>query len=148
MAVYLLTGDDESLLLSGVTELVHRLVGDGDRSLMVDEFDGDEYSAGAVADAAQTPAFLTDRRVVVARGVGRFAADDVSPLVGYLADPLPSTDLVLVAGAGRMAKALTDAIKASGGTVIETTPPVRGKERQGWFDEQDRKSTRLNSSHT
>ncbi|MFZ9629118.1 MAG: DNA polymerase III subunit delta [Ilumatobacteraceae bacterium] len=138
MAVYLLTGDDESLLLSGVTDLVHRLVGDGDRSLMVDEFDGDEYTAGAVADAAQTPAFLTDRRVVVARGVGRFAADDVPPLVAYLADPLPSTDLVLVAGGGRMAKALTDAIKTAGATVVETSPPTRGKERQEWFDEQVR----------
>lgn len=138
MTVHLLTGDDESLLLSAVTELVHRLVGDGDRSLMVDEFDGDEFTAGAVADAAQTPAFLTDRRVVVARGVGRFSADDVTPLVAYLADPLPSTDLVLVAGGGRMPKALTDAIKAAGGVVVETSPPTRGKERQEWFDEQVR----------
>ena len=43
MAVHLITGDDESLLLTAVSEVVHRLIGDGDRSLMVDEFDDDEY---------------------------------------------------------------------------------------------------------
>ena len=57
---------------------------------MVDEFDGDEYEVRAVVDAAQTPPFLTETRVVVARGVGRFGADDVAPLVAYLADPLPT----------------------------------------------------------
>ena len=48
---------------------------------MVDEFDGDEYELRAVVDAAQTLPFLTERRVVVARDVGRFTADDVGPLV-------------------------------------------------------------------
>ena len=47
MTVHLLTGDDESILRAAVSELVHELVGDGDRSLMVDEFDGDEYEVRA-----------------------------------------------------------------------------------------------------
>jgi DNA polymerase III subunit delta len=136
MAVHLITGDDESLVLSAVSEVVHRLVGDGDRSLMVDEFDGEEYEIRAVVDAAQTSPFLTDSRVVVARGVGRFGAEDVAPLVAYLGDPLPSTELVLVAGGGRMAKALTDAVKKTGANVIETAPPTRARERGGWFEEQ------------
>lgn len=138
MGVHLITGDDESLVLSAVGDLVRSLVGDGDRSLMVDEFDGDDFSAGAVADAAQTPSFLSDRRVVVARGVGRFGADDVAPLIAYLADPLPSTDLVLVAGGGRMAKSLTDAVKKCGGVVVETSPPSRARDRADWFGEQVR----------
>lgn len=136
MGVHLLSGDDESILLSAVSDLVRRLVGDGDRALMVDEFDGAEYTTGAVADAAQTPAFLTDRRVVVARGVGRFNADEVAPLVEYLADPLPSTELVLVAGGGRLAKSLTDAVRSAGGNVVSTSPPSRGGERQAWVAEQ------------
>ncbi|MEY2522590.1 MAG: polymerase subunit delta, partial [Ilumatobacteraceae bacterium] len=65
---------------------------------MVDEFDDEEYEVRSVVDAAQTPPFLTESRVVVARGIGRFGAVDVVPLVAYLADPLPSTELVLVAG--------------------------------------------------
>jgi DNA polymerase III subunit delta len=137
MAVHLVTGDDESLVLTAVGELLDSLVGDGDRALMVDDFDGAEYEVRAVLDAAQTPPFLTDRRVVVARGVGRFNADEVAPLVAYLHDPLPSTDLVLVGGGGRMPKALTDVVKKTG-TVRDTTPPTRSQDRLAWFDEHIR----------
>ena len=52
VTVHLVSGDDESLVLSGVTELVHRLVGDGDRSLLVDDFDSEDYELRAVVDAA------------------------------------------------------------------------------------------------
>ena len=138
MAAHLITGDDESLVLSAIGDLVKQLVGAGDRTLMVDDFDGEEYELRVVVDSAQTPPFLTDKRVVVARGVGRFNADDVAPLVAYLDDPLPSTDLVLVAGGGRMAKALTDALKKAGAVTHDTSPPSRARERSGWFDEQIR----------
>jgi competence protein ComEC len=43
MATHLLSGNDESVLRSAVHELVDELVGDGDRAMMVDEFDGDDY---------------------------------------------------------------------------------------------------------
>ncbi len=138
MPAYYITGDDESLVLSAISDLVKKLVGDGDRTLMVDDFDGDEFEVRALVDAAQTPPFLTDKRVVVARGVGRFNADDVAPLVAYLDDPLPTTDLVLVAGGGRLPKSLSDALKKGGATTIETAPPSRAKERSGWFEEQIR----------
>lgn len=133
MAVHLITGDDESLVLAGVADLVHRLVGEGDRSLMVDDFDGPEYEVRAVVDSAQTAPFLTDRRIVVARGIGRFSADDVAPLVSYLSDPIDTTDLVLVAGGGRIAKALTDATKKAAAQVLDTAPPARAKDRSQWI---------------
>ena len=113
MAVHVITGDDESLVLTAVTELVHRLVGSGDRSLMVDDFDGDDYVLAQVTDAAQTPPFLSDRRVVIARGASRFGADEVDDLARYLTDPLESTDLVLVQGSGRLPKVLGEALKAA-----------------------------------
>jgi DNA polymerase-3 subunit delta len=140
MGVHLITGDDESLVLSAVSELVHRLVGDGDRSLMVDEFHGDEYEMRAVVDAAQTSPFLTDSRVVVARDLGRFGADEVESLVAYLDDPLPTTSLVLVAGGGRLAKSITDAAKKVGAEIIATAPPTRARDRAEWFDDQIRAS--------
>lgn len=136
MSVHLVSGDDESLVLAGVSELVHGLVGDGDRSLMVDDFDGPEYELRSVVDAAQTSPFLTERRVVVARDIGRFTADDVAPLVGYLADPLDTTDLVLVAGGGRAPKALTDALKSAGAVVVDTAPPTKARDRAGWVEQQ------------
>ena len=135
MAVHLISGDDESLVLTGVSELVHRLVGDGDRSLMVDDFDGAEYELRAVVDAAQTPPFLTEVRVVIARDIGRFNTDEVAPLVAYLSDPLDSTELVLVAGGGRVAKLLSDALKG-GATVVDTSPPTKARDRAAWIEQQ------------
>jgi DNA polymerase III subunit delta len=132
MASHLLTGDDESLVRAAVAELVHELVGDADRSMMVDDFDGEEYELRSVVDAAQTPPFLTDKRVVVARSIGRFGADELTPLIEYLERPLETTDLVLAAGGGRIAKKLSDAVKAVG-TVTNTAPPTRARDREGWI---------------
>jgi DNA polymerase III subunit delta len=134
MTVHLVTGDDESIVRAAVTDLTHELIGDSDRTLTVEEFDGEEYELRAVVDAAQTPAFLTPRRVVVARGVGRFTGDDSAPLVAYLGDPLDTTDLVLVAGGTRLAKPVADALKAARATVHDTSPPSRPRDRQQWIN--------------
>lgn len=135
MGVFLVTGDDETLLADAVNALVHELVGTGDRGLMVEDVSA-EADVTAIVDAAQTPPFLTDSRVVIARAVGRFNADDAKPLVAYLADPMPTTQLVLVGGGGRLAKSLTDAVKAAGGTTKATGAPSNKRDRSQWIDEQ------------
>src|SRR6185312_5036044 len=95
--VYLVKGGDDVLREEAVVQLVDQLVGDGDRSLLVDEFSGADFELAAVIDAAQTLPFLTDRRIVVARHVGRFSnADAQAPLLTYLAEPVDTTALVLV----------------------------------------------------
>lgn len=132
MATHLLSGNDESILRSAVHDLVDDLVGDGDRAMMVDEFDDEEYELRLVVDAAQTPSFLTDKRVVVARDIGRFGADELTPLLAYLGNPLDSSDLVLVVNGGSVPKKLADAVKAVG-TVTNTSPPSRPKDRQAWI---------------
>ncbi|MGA1671914.1 MAG: DNA polymerase III subunit delta, partial [Ilumatobacteraceae bacterium] len=132
MSIHLLTGDDESNLRAAVTELVHELVGDADRSLMVDEFDGAEYTLREVVDSAQTPPFLTESRVVVARGIGRFVAADIDVMKAYLADPLPTTHLVLVGGGGAVTKPLLDAVKSAGGSTRSTSVSTRGRDLETW----------------
>jgi len=124
------------VLRDAVHDLVHRLVGDGDRSLMVDEFDGAEYELRAVVDAAQTLPMFTERRVVVARGVGRFVVADLDPLLSYLDDPLETTDLVLVGDGGTFPKKGVDAVKAAGGAVRSTTVAPRAKDRTAWIRER------------
>jgi DNA polymerase-3 subunit delta len=89
-----------------------------------------------VADAASTLPLFTDRRVVVARGLGRFSTDEVAPLISYLADPLPTTELVLVGGGGTISKALVDAAKRCGANLLDTSPPSKSKERVAWIEEQ------------
>ncbi|HRE03464.1 MAG TPA: hypothetical protein PLV68_19360, partial [Ilumatobacteraceae bacterium] len=70
----------------------------------------------------------------------RFAADDVAPLVAYLADPLPTTDLVVVSGGGRTAKALADAFKAAGATTVATAAPTNKRDRGTWIEDQVREA--------
>ncbi len=135
-SLHLLRGDDEVLLGDATTELIHRLVGDGDRSLVVTELDGDDYAVTAVVDAAQTPPFLTARRVVVARGIQRFTADDLGPLTAYVGDPMDTTDLVLVASGERLPKAFLDAAKKAGATIVATGAGRNRQERSGWIDER------------
>jgi DNA polymerase-3 subunit delta len=148
--VHLVKGDDAVLVGDALRKIVDELVGDGDRSLMVDEVDDERYTAGDPAhisplvDAAQTPPFLTDRRVVVGRHLARFTtAESVAPLVAYLADPLPTTSLVLVwdkgpkyTGRSTVPKSLTDALKSAGGVTISTGVPANAKGRDAWMKDQ------------
>ncbi|MDP8937250.1 MAG: DNA polymerase III subunit delta [Actinomycetota bacterium] len=131
---YLVKGADATLTADAVRELVGRLVGDDDPALVVEDLAGDEYDVATVVDAAQTPPFFGGRRVVVARGVGRFSTQDAAPLVAYLADPLPTTALVLVAGGGQTARALLDAVRKVGHVVDAAVPS--GKGRSSWLAAQ------------
>jgi DNA polymerase-3 subunit delta len=140
--VHLVKGDDEVLLRDAARDVVHALTGDIDPGLAVetvgrDRFtgaDGGDVSIVPLVDAAQTPPFLTERRVVVGRDIELFTrAAQVAPLVDYLADPLPTTSLVLVWSGGRLPRSLLDAVKACKGVQIEVGP---GRKVADWVDEQ------------
>jgi DNA polymerase-3 subunit delta len=139
--VYVVKGSDVVILRDVVRALVHVLVGDHNMGLTVDVVGSDGHQPGdastatlhALVDAAQTPPFLTDRRVGVGRDLDSFTrAEQVTPLVSYLADPLPSTSLVL-GWPGRIPKSVTDALKAVGGEQIDTNP---GRKLAEWVDDQ------------
>jgi DNA polymerase III subunit delta len=140
--VYLVRGDDDVILRDAARELIHRLLGDLDAGLAVDDMgrdrfqptDGSEPSIAPLVQAAQTPPFLTDRRVVVGRDLEVFTrAEQVAPLVAYIEDPLPTTSLVLVWPQGRVPRSLTDALKAHGGEQVDTSP---GRKIAAWVEEQ------------
>lgn len=153
--VYLVKGSDPVLLNEAVVHLVNQLVGDSDRSLVLEELGIEQYdtdgspepSIAPVVDAAQTPPFLTDHRVVVGRHAGVFGAKHrIAPIVDYLADPLPTTALVIVwerdprpnrqKQLPAVPRSLTDAVKKAGGVVVDTGVSDRGKERDSWFTAQ------------
>ena len=121
---YLVRADDPILLSDAVRDLVHALVGDGDVSLMVEDIGGEDSDAtiAATVDAAQTPPFLTDHRVVVLRDVGRLGAllelleavhgrgatltaDDVAPHLGDAGSVAP-WDLTDAIDGGRIGDAI------------------------------------------
>jgi DNA polymerase-3 subunit delta len=143
----LVRGDDDVLVRDAVLRLIDERVGDADRALVLADFAGEDYALGELVDAAQTPPLFTDRRVVVGWGVHRFKAAELAPLVAYLADPLDSTDLILVSQEGRIPKALTDAVSAAGGTVLQAGPPSgRGGKREFIEQHAVRRGVRLDSA--
>ncbi|MFZ9852467.1 MAG: DNA polymerase III subunit delta [Ilumatobacteraceae bacterium] len=137
MSVHLVHGADDALVADKVAEIVRELVGDQDRALVLEEFEGDFVMAGAT-EAASTPPFFTERRVVVIDRGGSMAADDVGVLVDYLGDPPDFTDLVIVWGSGRVPDALKKAVTGNGGRVIDPSPPTRAADRREWWSEQIR----------
>lgn len=136
----LVKGGDPVLRADVVRGLIADLVGDGDAGLMVEEHEpaGDDDDTGALVDAASTPPLFTDRRIVVGREVGAYPAAGLARLLAYLADPLPTTSLVLVSGErGRLSSKLTPAVKAVG-QVIDAGVPVRREQRDAWLADHAR----------
>ena len=127
LPAYLVRGEQPVLLADAVKHLVAELAEGGDAGLLTEELSGDEYTVGALVDAAQTPPFFGDRRIVVARDVGRFSTHDVEPLVAYLQDPLSTTSLVLVAGGGQVARPLVEIVRKTGHVVDAGVPGGRGR---------------------
>lgn len=128
MNAWYVKGDDEVLVRQRVSELVAELTSD---PFAVEDFSGDDYEIASVLDACATPPFLGDRRVVVVRGVGRFRAEELTSLLGWLEHPLPTTALVLVAGGGTVSQKLVNAVKKVG-AVVDTSPGT-GKARTSWL---------------
>ncbi len=143
MSVVILKGDDATLVAQRLQTVIADLIGNGDKSLMVEELTEEQYTGteggppelSVLVNAAHTPPFLTERRVVVARNLALFTkADQVGPLVRYLEDPSPTTDLVLVweKGAastrlGAVPKSLKTALKEQGAQEIDAAPSGRGR---------------------
>lgn len=130
-SVILVRGDDQSLRAAAARDLIHQAAGGEDLSLGLDDFSSDDYALAAAVDAAQTPPMFTTKRVVVAREVGRFATDEMEPLLTYLAAPCPTSIMILVAGGGIINRKLLDAMKKTG-DIIETGIGI-GKARQAWL---------------
>ena len=155
--VHLVAGDDPRFRADATKALITELLGADDPSLALEEFslaaradsgDGDTAPAAdgppIVATAlgsASTPPFGTEHRVIVIRDVGAMSAADADAVARYLADPCPTTALVLVAGGGRIPVALTKAVKAAGGVEIKTSPAKTGDALTAALDGADVKLT-------
>ena len=133
--VVLVKGDDAVLVGDAVHDAVTDALGGEERALAAEELGGEDLTVGAVVDAATTPPFLTSRRVIVVRDVGRWNTEAVEPLVAYLEDPLDTTALVLVAGGGQTSARLLNAVKKVG-RVVDAAAPRAGRARTTWVTER------------
>jgi len=133
-SVYLVRGDDPSLVAQAAHDLLGVLVGDRDAATVAEEHGGPgapDLDAGAVIDALTTPPFITDRRVVVVRDAGRLVAADAGRLAPCIDDPLPGVIAVLVAGGGTIPAALIKAVERVG-RVVDTAVGT-GRARTQWL---------------
>ena len=137
------------LIGEAVTSVIDDLIGDGDRSLMLElltemDYRNDDglWESAKVLDAARTPPFLTERRVVVVRHMSRFSRkDEYGPILDLLGGPLDTTDLVLVWERGiepkvdrmpALPKAVKEAAELAGAEVVQTAAP-KGKAAGDWL---------------
>ena len=132
--IYLIRGDDSTLIGNALRTLTDHLLEDQSREIGLEELveahhrtDDGGYSLDSLLTAAQTIPFLTESRVVVGRDMGAFSKKElVKPLLEYLSNPLSSTRLVLVwekgpnlQRLGQIPKALLEVVEKSG-EVIDT----------------------------
>ncbi|MGH9076364.1 MAG: DNA polymerase III subunit delta [Acidimicrobiales bacterium] len=122
-AAWIVEGNDAVLVAERARALVSEILDGADPALCVEEF-GPDADLATVVDACRTVPMFADRRVVVLRDLGERLADEVAPLVAYLADPSPSAALVVVPGAGRPPASLVAAFKAHA-RVVSTTVSAR-----------------------
>jgi len=132
VAAWYVKGDDPALVGEEVRRLTRELSG-GDATA-VEDLSGDDVDVAAIVDACRTPPFLAERRVVVAREIGRFRTEPLEPLIEWLADPLPSTALVLTSGGGQVSQRLLAALRKVG-QVVDTAVGT-GKARGQWLASQ------------
>jgi DNA polymerase-3 subunit delta len=130
--VYLVRGDDPSLLSQGLSTLLNELAGADPLGI---EHLPAEADLAVALEALSTPSLLGDRRVVVVREAGRFDAAAVEPLLEYLGEPSEESVLVLVAGGGQTNRRLLDAVRKRG-HILDTGVPQKAKEKTQWVADQ------------
>ena len=133
MAVYLFKGADSALVGDAVALQVRASVGEEDRSMVLDEFDG-EYVPAAVVEAAMTPPFIGDKRVVLARNVSAHKGD-LDGIIEFIETSPDDVDLLLEWGSGAVTPRLVTAIKKAGGIIIDPSPPSGAKDRREWWND-------------
>ena len=136
VSVYLISGDDTLISLE-LSTLVDRLVGDNDRSIMVDNFDcaDSNFSVGPVRDALTTMSLFMEQKVVVVRHVHDLDAAFVDDFVAAIDGCIPEVDLIMTV-TGKLVKAIADAAKRAKAETIGATVVSGQKERISWVEQR------------
>ncbi len=134
MATYLISGD-ESLISLELSTLTARLVGEEDRSMMVDDFDCSEstFTMAAVADAVTTMSLFLERKVVVIRHLQDLPPENVESFVAAIDGCIPEVDLVITS-TGKVLKAINDALKRVKAETIGAVVISNQGERIKWVE--------------
>lgn len=126
--VYMLYGEDARAIDAALAAVEVRVLEGAEADFNAEYFQGKEAEPSRVAAAARTLPMMADRRLVVVRRVDEIKLGTREPLLAYLADPSPSTVLVLTApgliirGARKEDEALIKAADKAGAAVEFARP--------------------------
>lgn len=134
MSVYVISGD-AGLISLELTTLLNQLIGDEDRSMMLEDLDASDSAttSTAIADALHTLPMFTERRVVLVRNVHDMSADMTAQFAASIGTMLEDNDLVITM-TGRQTKVLSDALKKVGARTIGATVATGVKDRISWVE--------------
>jgi DNA polymerase-3 subunit delta len=128
--LYLVHGN-EQLLAGRAVEMIEHAVTGGDPSAMDREvFGGEEADARSVALSAAAYPMLGSRRLVIVRDAEKMG--DTGPLDAYVADPSPTTTLVVVSPKPDFRKKFFQALKERA-VVVECKTPYDDR-IAGWIE--------------
>jgi DNA polymerase-3 subunit delta len=112
--VHVLTGTERFLIERAIGLLRSAAVGNGIPGFNDDVFHGRGLAAATVIATARTIPMMASSRFVLVREVEHMAAEELAKLGQYVADPVPSACVVLVAEKLDARTALVKAAKAKG----------------------------------
>lgn len=130
--VYWIHGEDRAKVDTAVRRLIARVEDEG--GMPAERFEAGDTPATEVRAACEAMSFGGTRLVLVRRA-DEWKAADMEPLIDYLADPLPSSCLALVAS-GPPTPRMLKAVEGVGQVLAWGPPPEkRGNEkaRAAWF---------------
>lgn len=116
-AAYLVHGAEDLLRADAVAAIAAAVLTEGLEAFNDDRFEGASCDPGDVVAAARTLPVMAERRLVVVRGADRLAPERLEVLSAYLADPSPSTTLVLEAAKVDQRRGAFAKVKAVGHVV-------------------------------
>lgn len=115
LPLYLFFGEEEFLINEAVDLIIKKAVAPGARDFNFNTLYGKEASASELVNLCQAFPFMSEKRLVIAKEIDAFKAADLEDLLPYLADPSPSTCLVMLSGQGKYdKKSVISAVDARG----------------------------------
>jgi DNA polymerase-3 subunit delta len=114
-SVYLIYGKEPLLVERALERLKGRFAKVGDASLDLMQYRGDVADATEILNACNTLPLLSEKRLVIVRDVDSLDAEDQRSLAAYVAEPSPTTILVLVGEKLNKSSRLYKSVDAAGG---------------------------------
>jgi len=120
--VYVIAGEDESLVSLYCRELLDKLIEPSQRATGLFDADPNQASISEILDELRTAPFLADKRVVVVKRADKFISNNRDLLEKYFESPSPTGILILTVNNWDARTKLAKKLPSSGKLITVTQP--------------------------